>query len=194
MKPSNEKQPQFAQIYFFDQAIQSTLKKNIFNDLSISLLNKIREMLYVINPYVKSFQFASNFLTKNPELDFNLVIQQDKNMDKRRYNSPSADEIACLIVGNESNNCNYNRKICIYKNAPKGQYDLQIISDTHPGYDSLHYVLMFPNGKVKTARAIQQPSPQLTLPFHYVKGRFGKNKDGSNYDEFSPNQDINFKG
>lgn len=103
-------------------------------------------MLAQFNPYVHSYVQASKFIQDNPTTDFRLQIFQDKNLDKRRYNRPTADEVAAIIVGADTEQYNTKREICLYKHGSNNTYNLQIISDSNSSYDPLHYVLMFPYG------------------------------------------------
>lgn len=146
LTPQENEKAKFSQIYFYDQDAQTKRRKEIFSNLSMNLIRNIQNMLADTNPYVQQFRHASEFLKDNPETDFKLIIHQDKNLDKRRYNCPTADEIACIVVGDENGKAELKRQICLYKRGHDDGNYLQFIQDTHSAYDPLHYVLMFPYG------------------------------------------------
>ncbi|KVH98723.1 hypothetical protein Ccrd_023051 [Cynara cardunculus var. scolymus] len=63
-------------------------------------------------------------------------------MDVRQYNLPSANEVACLIVGDLSEN-NFERDV-IVEHRTTG---LQRITDLHPSFMSMTYPLIHPYGE-----------------------------------------------
>ena len=100
-----------------------------------------------INPYVRDFRYAAHYISNNPTLDLRLSIYLDRNADRRRYNQPTAYEVAAIVSGSEQERICFNREIIVYRNVDPDHPDhLQIISDYHSTYDSLHYVMMFPKG------------------------------------------------
>ncbi|OAD65531.1 hypothetical protein PHYBLDRAFT_64601, partial [Phycomyces blakesleeanus NRRL 1555(-)] len=60
--------------------------------------------------------------------------------DQRRYNAPTASEIAVLIMNNEEGT---SRDIVLHTRANFQQN----INEYHRSYDALHYVLLFPHGE-----------------------------------------------
>jgi hypothetical protein len=54
--------------------------------------------MYNINPYVKVFKMA----TEGAPMDLKLRLIASRTKDARRYNVPTADEVAALIVGDGS--------------------------------------------------------------------------------------------
>src|SRR5947207_10440766 len=100
-------------------------------------------MLHDINPYVNIFRQAGNLLRHNPLLDLKLVITNNRTKDSRRYNTPSASEVAVIMIGNGQGTENQNCDIILQSH--KG--GIQRISEIHRAYISLYYVLMFPKGK-----------------------------------------------
>jgi hypothetical protein len=64
--------------------------------------------------------------------------QLDIQQDPRRYNLPSTDEVAVILPGDGTQMCN-PRDIRVYKRDGR----IWCISDGHPAYACLHYVLLF---------------------------------------------------
>lgn len=55
------------------------------------------KMLNEVNPYVKQFRSARDRFNTQPEDAFHMRIVSDRLKDGRRYNTPTASEVAALI-------------------------------------------------------------------------------------------------
>ncbi|PKK59314.1 hypothetical protein RhiirC2_794999 [Rhizophagus irregularis] len=71
-----------------------------------------------------------------------MVIHSDRTQNLHRYNTPTSSDIAALMIGDGYNIELLNRDILL-RSHEKG---LQRISELHPSYDPLHYILLFPKG------------------------------------------------
>jgi hypothetical protein len=111
--------------------------------LDFTILAELQRMLHDINPYVNIFRQAGNILKYNPLLDLKLVITNNRTKDTRRYNTPSASEVAVIMIGDGQETQHQNRDIVLQPH----EGGLQRISEIHPSYTPLHYVLMFPRGE-----------------------------------------------
>ena len=71
-----------------------------------------------------------------------IALRYDNTCDQRRYNLPSAasNEIAVYLPG-DGETPESGRDIILFRH---GGQPLQRISDLHPFYQALHYVLLFP--------------------------------------------------
>ncbi|CAK9209646.1 unnamed protein product [Sphagnum troendelagicum] len=68
--------------------------------LSSTMLDPLLTMMYNINPYVKVFKMAKDMMAIEcapTDLKLRLIASRTKNA--RRYNVPTADEVATLMVG-----------------------------------------------------------------------------------------------
>jgi len=74
-----------------------------------------------------------------------IALCYDRECDQRRYNLPTAasNEIAIILPG-DGDDVQGSRDITLYRRNGQG---LQCISDLHPFYQALHYVLLFPTGQ-----------------------------------------------
>ena len=63
--------------------------------------------------------------------------------DARRYNLPTVEEIAAVVPGDGSENVRAHRDIILRLQGG----GLRRISNLHPSYLPLHYVLFFPHGE-----------------------------------------------
>lgn len=94
-------------------------------------------------------------INSQPTIDLRIALHNGKNYNsddnflnpainhQRRYNKPTVQEVAAIIVGSDEDRLKLTREILLYKQ----EGGLKIISDDHPSYDPLHYVLIFPYGQ-----------------------------------------------
>ena len=83
-----------------------------------------------------------------------IVLQQGE--DRRRYNLPTVDEVAAIIPGTGEEDINCNRDIVLrYKHG-----GLCNITNLHPLYTPLHYVLLFSNSGQEWHRQIEIVLPE----------------------------------
>ncbi|KAI8532731.1 hypothetical protein RHMOL_Rhmol11G0236300 [Rhododendron molle] len=71
-------------------------------------------------------------------------LHYSSSKDRRRYNLPTADEIAVVIPGDGTKACGM-RDIILHL---RGDNQLMQINECHPAYLPLHYVLLFPRGEL----------------------------------------------
>ncbi len=128
-------------LYDTDHEIQN--RSSIMPGLDPMILAELQQMLHNINPYVNNFRQVGNLLKYNPSLDLKLIITNSRTKDPRRYNTPSASEVAAIIIGTGQEIEHHNRDIVLQPH----QGGMQQISEIHCAYASLHYVLMFPRGE-----------------------------------------------
>ncbi|RNA18930.1 hypothetical protein BpHYR1_000594 [Brachionus plicatilis] len=145
--PPNGQIPKFSQIYIFDQQLQTQLRNNMFSDnkrikLDDKLIEELQNYLHKVNPYVDIYQQVGKKLQANPHEQINIILKNNYTKDKR-YNTPTTDEIAVLMINNNQDQQNAKRDITIF---PKSG-GLKYINEIHSSYDPLHYVLMFMKGE-----------------------------------------------
>ena len=73
-------------------------------------------MLHSVNPCVKIYQRAGFMLRDEPSLQLNIVLKSNYDVDKR-FNLPTTDEIAVLMIENDSTNIIKNRDIVLRKKS-----------------------------------------------------------------------------
>jgi hypothetical protein len=97
--------------------------------------------------------------------DLPLCIHVDINQDQRRYNAPVVDEIAAIIPS-DGTDADMTCDIILHRVGGP----LQRISETHPAYTPLHYVLLFPYGECGW---------HVAIPFHNAQAAH----EGEGHDE-----------
>ena len=148
MQPEYGKKPLFSQIYIYDQQNELQNGLNSFEQLDKDILNQLQDMLKNVNPYAQKYQQVAEALKEKPTEDIRLVLKTtERTIDPQRYNVPTGTDVAVIIL-TEGQQTVTHRDIVVYKSAahhPDGKY-LMRIDETHPMYDPLMYVLMFPFG------------------------------------------------
>ena len=100
-------------------------------------------MLHEYNPYVSFFRQGVDLMREQGGADVRMVIRAEGALDPRRYNAPTAPEVAVIMPGDGYGEEVASRDIVLHART-RG---LQRITETHRAYDALHYVLLFPLGE-----------------------------------------------
>ena len=132
--------PVYAQIYFQDTDLTNQVKRRhaIFNNLDENVLTIIQKAMMKYHPYAKALMTARQQWEESRFEDLSLKIIDHQDLDRRKYNQPTASEVAVLIPTDENIS---NRDIILTTK----QGATQSISDLHPAYDCLAYPLFGPN-------------------------------------------------
>jgi hypothetical protein len=143
MCPIEGQHPHFAQLYIHDTESECQNRHAVMPSLDPTTLDRLLTMMYNINPYVEVFKMARDMMaTKGAPIDLQLHFITSRTKDARRYNVPTAVEVATLMVGDGSEAVN-RRDIIVAQQV--GLF--QRISELHVGYMALHYSLLFPYGE-----------------------------------------------
>ncbi len=146
LMPSDQTEPQFAQIYFYDTNLDNQLNRRteIFPNLNVNILKALQDELHEINPFVRLFTNARNCVKNESDLsDMQLIIHNTHSKDMRQYNQPTASEIAVIMLDNSDFRPDILRDIII----KTYEGELKHISELHGAYDPLQYPLLFPYGE-----------------------------------------------
>ncbi|MGD0510892.1 MAG: flagellar filament capping protein FliD, partial [Candidatus Micrarchaeaceae archaeon] len=161
--PLPNEEPKFLQIYFMgDSNEQARQRQQNIPNVKLDGVLALQEMLHACNPYVKLFKTALEHMTNN---DLKVVIRADKTPageHERRFNVPTTNEVAILIVGNEFQ----PRDIVLHKRTPQGTFPLTRIADTNRAYDPLQYPILFPKGEDGYAFAVIQGHKVTSQQFY----------------------------
>jgi hypothetical protein len=148
--PAEGEAPVYAQLYIYDPADAVNFRTaNTWNrNLDHHTLVTLQDMIHRHHPAVQMYKQAYE-LTRNmpPEQQCKIILRFDQGCDRRRYNLPTAatDEIAVILPG-DGDQPEAVRDIVLYRrHGPP----LQRITDAHPLYPALHYVLLFPTGQLQ---------------------------------------------
>jgi len=146
LMPPEGQQAAYAQLYIYD-AQEATDVRAIRNpNLNPAFLRTIHDVLWRHHPFAQLNKQAYQVMREKPPEEQSHVfvrIHFQEGTDGRRYNLPSANEIAAVIPGDGSEDVSDNRDIILRLQG--GQ--LRRISHLSPFYSTLHYVLLFPRGE-----------------------------------------------
>jgi len=109
-------------------------------------MQTLQDMLYRHHPGVQFYKQALE-LTQGmgPDQQCKITLRFDESTDPRHYNLPTttSNEIAVILPG-DGDQPTSTRDIVLHRHGG----GLKEISDLHPLYPSLHYVLLFPTGQL----------------------------------------------
>src|SRR6266542_3474522 len=110
--------------------------------LDEDILQHLQDMLNQCNPYIQNFCQIRNLIQENQTTKIFILIHSDQTRDSRRYNVPTASDVAAIMIG-DGYDINLSNRDILLRLHDGG---LQRISEFHPSYDALHYILLFPGG------------------------------------------------
>lgn len=143
--------------------------------LDNELLKDLANMLRNENPFVQTVMKAAEH--DDPSYVMFLAATSEHSKDRRRYNRPTANELAIFIPEEDARRQRRPRDLYV---RIRGRVPmLMTISDLHPYADPLHFVFLFPRGdygwcpgiEAGTARASTRPSRAVTREDLQVRPR-----------------------
>jgi len=114
--------------------------------LNHTIMAEFQAMIHETHPYVALYKSAYQIMAEMPpeqRQNVKMLLRADRTLDQRRYNLPTANEIAAVIPGDGSEEVSDHRDIVLRLQGG----GLRRISHLNPGYSTLHYVLLFPYGE-----------------------------------------------
>jgi hypothetical protein len=145
--PENETmEKSYAQLYVHDPDEALNIRQRRNPACQRPIMHALQDMLYNVNPFIPVYQQAHRILSsKPPEQHHNIAVKlhMSDSADGRRYNLPTANEIAAVVPGHGEEDVSSDRDIVLHLTGGT----LKRISQLNPLYDPLHYVLLFPRGE-----------------------------------------------
>jgi hypothetical protein len=179
--PSEGQRAVYAQLYIYDPhvALDERMQRN--ENLSRRTMERLQTLLLNNHRYATIFRHAHEILSQHPD-DSPLTIHllADPTRDHRRYNLPSAREIAAVIPG-DGTEATSSRDIILHRR----EGPLQRISDGHRSYECLHYVVFFPHGEDGWHYELRMHQPDKPKPNRVTQIRYGAFRLFPRHNEFS---------
>ena len=97
--PNEGQNPVYAQLYIYDTDHENTNRLHIMHDLNANILQYLQNMLDTHNPYVQNFRQARDILQENEAAEVYMHIYYDRLRDPHRYNTPTASDVAAIMIG-----------------------------------------------------------------------------------------------
>jgi hypothetical protein len=155
-EPAPNRSRSYGQFYIMDSALESrnlriqwisrTGDSILTSARKADILDTIHEVLHTTHPFIQLFKTAYERLCEQPanidRIAFRLI--DDPTKDRRRYNKPTANEVAILIPGDGEQPS--HRDIVVRRRT--GHYQSDFISDTNGMYWPMHYPLFFSYGEI----------------------------------------------
>ena len=144
LTPREGEVPSFAQIYIHDGTAEGEIENRLrhLGEASLPELRGLQALMHEVNPYVQYFRHGIELMRAQGGTDVRMIIRADGVPDPRRYNAPTAPEVAVIMPGDGYSEGVASRDIVLHA----GTGGLQRITECNCAYDSLHYVLLFPSG------------------------------------------------
>jgi len=171
--PPNAKQPQFAQIYFHDSDQDAEVDRRLdfiygprnqalqdgrdaqARDKDRRIIRILQRLMYRYNPYARRFKTTGERIRADDAPVLGLKIVCQRAGDERRYNRPTADEIAAILPG-DATDAPGNRDIIIQLR----NNSLHQVSALHQAYFPLCYPLLFLRGEDGYHLGLTRNDPQ----------------------------------
>lgn len=180
LTPTPGHRPTYAQLYIFEPraALEHRVSQN--QDLRRDTMQVIQDVLLRHHQYAPVYQHAHNVLREyNPNDDVSIRLRVDPSVDRRRYNLPTADEVAVILPGDGETS--QPRDIVLHRRDGA----LRTISDLHPAYAPLQYVLLFPRGENGWHPDLTQYQPDREQPKRLTQTRYVAYRLQTRKNEFS---------
>ena len=114
--PEENDVPSFAQLYIHDPHEAVAIRQQCNVNLNADVLQELNDMLYNHHPYVNVFKHAHQILNARRganQSDLRVQLHYNEATDARRYNVPTANEIAAIIPGDGTEVLNENCNIIL---------------------------------------------------------------------------------
>ena len=186
--PEESEPPSYSQLYVYDPDLAYRQRISRNENLSLNTMRILQRIMWDNNPYASIYQHAYEVLRKYDAPDYTMKLCVAPGHDPRRYNLPTANEVGIILPGENAFQGD-RRDIVIhlrpqyYRDPLNHQQHLQLerISEGHPAYAPLHYVLLFPYGEPGWYYELRVPNnPRRVTLLQYTAYRLH-----SRHNEFS---------
>ena len=146
LEPESGAPPSYSQLYLYDAetALAHRLARN--DNVNRNTMETVQSVIDSLNPYARMYRHAHEVLKDYPDSrDISVALRVMPGNDRRRYNLPSANEVAMILPGDGS--ATDPRDIVLHRRQSDSEYPLLRINDSHPGYAPLQYPILFPRGE-----------------------------------------------
>lgn len=138
--PMPDSDHKFLQIYFMGNMNEQIDQRCSYNTgTRREIVASLQTLFHQRNELIRLFTTA---IERMPTDDYKVVIKADKTpvgQHERRYNAPTIDEVAIVIVGDEFE----SRDIVLHRR----NNNIQRVAETHRSYDALQYPILFWQGE-----------------------------------------------
>ena len=124
LTPREGEAPSFAQIYIHDGTAEGELEIHLrhLGEASLPELRGLQALMHEVNPYVQYFKHGIDLMKAQGGTDARMIIRADGIPDPRRYNVPTAPEVAVIMPGDGYSEGEVSRDIVLH--ARTGVYSV----------------------------------------------------------------------
>ncbi|KAF6150216.1 hypothetical protein GIB67_000090 [Kingdonia uniflora] len=146
--PNEEQEASYAHLYIYNPgaSLNTHHKRNLH--LNRDVLKVIQDTLVQCNPfsefYYHAYEVLEDVAGDNKNFNVPAYLHYSVSKDHHRYNFSSIDDIA-VILPRDGSEISGMRDVIVYRKANQG---LIQISECHPAYLPMHYVLLYPTGQL----------------------------------------------
>ena len=152
--PEEGQAPSYSQLYIYDPDVAYQHRISHNDNLSLNTMQTLQRVMWDYNAYTPIYQHAYEVLQTYDAPDYTVKLCVAPGNDPRRYNLPTANEVGVILPGEDTfqgDHCDIviHLRSEHYHNPHDDENHLQLqrISEGHPAYRPLHYVLLFPFGE-----------------------------------------------
>lgn len=158
LQPGSNETPKYAQLYVIDssQALNYRQQHAANVNVPAEIFDQIDKFFRENNRLAQTFQLmreieeretSAAVLANNPAPLVSLIFRRDRQSDKRRYNTPTSNEIAMVFL-NDDGEPPFERDIRIYPRNPNNPQEKFVnIKILDPNLDPMVYALLYPYGE-----------------------------------------------
>ena len=159
LSPRHGNNPVYAQLYIYDpqEALDHRMQRN--STLDPIIMETLQDLILTNHRWANIFKHAMEVFEENNCDDVSIQLTANRNHDRRRWNLPTADEVAVIIPGDGTQS--YGRRDIVIHRRDR---PLRRISDGSPIYECLQYPFLFIYGEDGYHYGLQMsPSEQKRL-------------------------------
>lgn len=150
--PEDGKQPKFCQLYVYDTENEITNRMRVINaqdsgKIDPEILDGLIKMLEENNVLVQKFRQARDRFQEDKITDLKIHIKASRAQNGHENHIMPSDEVAAVIVGDESFTCGERDILIQNKNVNGARQGLERITFIHPKLMALQYPLLFPHAE-----------------------------------------------
>lgn len=150
LHPNDNEIRKYSQLYIIDNEVATKSRKNSNNNCRNDILRYLDTLLRKINPYAEAYKMMheiekdeeeSSVLKKSCPREIKMILKRHYNVDKNRYNLPTANEVAVVFVDDDGEPP-IERDFCVFSKSNKPI----IIPTISRHVDPMTYPLLYPAG------------------------------------------------
>lgn len=172
LDPEQGQPPSYSQLYIYDPSTALNARMNRNPNISRSVMELLQNIMQTFNPYSRIYEHAYEVLKRTEAPDLQVKLRVMPGHDRRRYNLPTADEVAVILPGDGDGSLEGRDIVLRLRPPPREERPdqnseprrLEQISETHAAYAPLQYVLLFPKGDPGWHYDLRQHQPDRQEP------------------------------